>query len=483
MQCQISRALLVVVRRSSSLITYHWTNRRLCRPEHGSTQSRTLLSLFWTDCDSTGVQADGVYCGRIGSPSSNVVQVVQVREHRKSTNSAGMSGHNASNIRPRNAHIMIESPVSVFSGLQGPSSAPTFDTPSASGETTELPFYDASDTTPNHALITHLCEIFFLHLGCNFPFLQRESFMHDLENKDVEAVLVDVLCAMGARFSMHPLLIAAVVHRTSDPDPHRCSYGQPYAQRAMTAVVDSFSYPTLAMVQASLLLAYLEFGSNHDSGLWMYLGISIRMAQDLGMQKLEGLQFEYGRLGPTPKTVKSGHLGRVEEQRREDEFHASKRRIPANEDPAAIKEQRASERERIDSFWCIFFLDRVISSGTGRPVTLRDKDIEVSFPPQEEIDQPKSWPPPFPPLIRIIHLYGRVTDLLNTIKDIHNVTEGTMKKLAAMESDLTAIYQRLSSKLHFNAINFQHYVKAGEGTNFILLHFVSEERRRLLSAY
>ena len=33
------------------------------------------------------------------------------------------------------------------------------------------------------------------------------------------------------------------------------------------------------------------------------------------------------------------------------------------------------------------------------------------------------------------------------------------------------IYQRLSPKLHFNAANFQHYIKAGEGTNFSLLHF------------
>lgn len=34
------------------------------------------------------------------------------------------------------------------------------------------------------------------------------------------------------------------------------------------------------------------------------------------------------------------------------------------------------------------------------------------------------------------------------------------------------IYQRLSPRLHFNAANFQAYVKAKEGTNFILLHFV-----------
>lgn len=33
------------------------------------------------------------------------------------------------------------------------------------------------------------------------------------------------------------------------------------------------------------------------------------------------------------------------------------------------------------------------------------------------------------------------------------------------------MYQCLSPKLHFNTTNFQHYVKAQQGTNFILLHF------------
>ena len=36
---------------------------------------------------------------------------------------------------------------------------------------------------------------------------------------------------------------------------------------------------------------------------------------------------------------------------------------------------------------------------------------------------------------------------------------------------MTGIYQGLSPRLHFNATNFQHYVKAEQGTNFILLHF------------
>jgi hypothetical protein len=82
------------------------------------------------------------------------------------------------------------------------------------------------------------------------------------------------------------------------------------------------------------------------------------------------------------------------------------------------------------------------------------------------------------------------------MQDANHVTTDNLKRLAGMESDLTGmtlydvyslcradsivlhkgIYQRLSPKLHFNAANFQAYVKAKEGTNFILLHFVRHMR-------
>jgi hypothetical protein len=147
------------------------------------------------------------------------------------------------------------------------------------------------------------------------------------------------------------------------------------------------------------------------------------------------LKHKYGRIGLTPKTVNCGQTGKQDEGQHEDVI-ASKELDEEGEDTG---DARAKERERIDTFWTIFFLDRVISSGTGRPVTLRDDDIEVFFPLQSESDLVNCWPAPFPPLIRIIHLYGRITDLLNAIKEIKHVTPETLKRLAGMESDLTGM--------------------------------------------
>ena len=289
-------------------------------------------------------------------------------------------------------------------------------------------------------MIRHLCETFFTRLECNYPFLQRECFLRDLEEKRVDAILVDAACAVVARFSSHPLLALPSGHDLpldSKNEVQRAFRGQPFAQRAMAAVVDTFPCPTIAVAQACLLLAYEEFGTDRDSGLWMYLGTSIPMAQDLGIQKLQGLQLE-GRIGPTPKTAKHGLNGKEEEKRREEHQRRITERMLANKaDAALMEDRRASEQERIDTFYCIFFLDRAVSSGVGRPVTLRDKDIEISFPYKTDEQAIGGWPPPFPPLIRIVHLYGRAADVLNNIKEVSQVTPEVIKRLAGMEKDLT----------------------------------------------
>jgi len=337
----------------------------------------------------------------------------------------------------------------------------------------EVAFYDATNSVPNPLLITHLCETFFAHLGCNYPFLQRERFMKDLEEKRVDAILVDAVCAIAARFSNHPSLSKSSEQSTpidEKGEVRQAFRGHPYAQRAHSMLVETFSCPTIAVAQACLLLAFEEFGTDRDSGLWMFLGTSIRMSQDLGIQKLEGMQLE-GRLGPTPKTVKAPADEAKQEEKQREAQQAKLTESLMHKGDENIDDRRASEQERVDTFWTVFFLDRAVSSGVGRPVTLRDEDIELSFPWRADLTMVEGYPHPFPVMIRIVHLYGRIADVINNIQGSSQVSANALRRLTAMEKDLTGIYQGLSPKLHFNATNFQHYVKAEQGTNFILLHF------------
>jgi len=308
-----------------------------------------------------------------------------------------------------------------------------------------MPIYDQNDRLPVNRLIIHLVETFFAHLGCNYPFLRQKYFIHRVEERLVEAILVDAVCSLAARFSDHPLLTTS--HAPSYP---KSEYGHVFAQRAKAAVIDTFPRPTVAATQACLLLAYEGFGANQDSALWMYLGCAIRMAVDLGLQKLDGVKYQ-GQKDPN--------------------HHRSSNDSDQSQTPVvSVKEMKEIEQERINTLWAVFMLDRVISSGTGRPATLRNEDFELSFPAITATSKSTS-PDPFPALIQIIHLYGRVSDLLNNIRTVHDVTPKRIEGLVAMEKDLTQLYQKLDTRLDFNAANFQQYCKHGAGTNFILVHF------------
>ncbi len=177
----------------------------------------------------------------------------------------------------------------------------------------DMPVYDQSDPGPVNKLIIHLVETFFANLGCNYPFLRSESFVRKVEEKAVEPILVDAICALAARFSDSPLLTAS--HDASYP---KSEYGHVFAERAKAAVVDRFPCPTVAAVQACLLLAYESFGSNQDSALWMFLGCAIRMAIDLGLQKLDGIkhqgQKDPGYRGPSSDLLQSNRRAMISDQ-------------------------------------------------------------------------------------------------------------------------------------------------------------------------
>ena len=317
------------------------------------------------------------------------------------------------------------------------------------------PLYDPNDPSPVHPFILTLCKTFFTHVGCNYPFLNERKFMLHIKEKRVESILVDAVCAIAARFSDAPLLTGG-----GDEKISRNERGQAYAQRAKSSTVDTFPCPSVGAVQALLLMAYEGFGANQDSALWMYLGLAIRMAIDLGLHKPIGIKYQ-GEKDPLYLRHRS-HQGAESESPEDKRYEEG--------DLLTLQEQREVEQERKDTFWAVFYLDRVISSGTGRPVTFRDEEIELQYP-TPHVDPKTGWPAPMPILLEIINLYGKVSDVMNRIKDMNDFTQEKWDKLAKMEHHLTKVYKRWDARLQFNVSNFRAYLNIGQGTTFILLHF------------
>ncbi|TGZ81706.1 hypothetical protein EX30DRAFT_363696 [Ascodesmis nigricans] len=314
----------------------------------------------------------------------------------------------------------------------------------------DFPVYDpTSKESPVHPLIIHLVEAFFTSCGCSFPFLHPEGFIPDVKNKLVEPILVDAVCAIGARFSNDPVF----------QNVARTDAGTVFANRAKALVIDSFSHPSLGATQALLLVAYFEFGQSKDSGLWNFAGTAIRFALDLGINRLEGMRGERRR-------------------RREDA------RLQFGSAPSDSSDQRQVNGEREDdlydkecwdattTFWAIYFLDRAISIGTGRTVTLRHDEIEIPMPPLEVRRNGKDelQPCPFAALIRVMSLYGRAADTINSIQNGESASQITVQQLSDLQLQSVETYRSFPPSLAFNVQNFEHYVQSNQSSVFLMLH-------------
>lgn len=360
--------------------------------------------------------------------------VVEVKEPRSNSSQSNTSGST------------VTSPISPHDSV-----TPTIGSQTA-GLDEGLPLYDPQDAGPVHPLILHLVVTFFTHLGSNFPFIRKEAFMRAVEERQANTLLVDAVCSVSARFSTDPLL------QNLAPS----SRGIHFANRAKANIVDTFACPNLKAVQACLLLAYSEFGSNRDSGLWMFVGCAIRMAQDLGLHKLAGMRGQQrDKIEVSSRRLSPDDLQHDDLNRDEGEY-------------GGLEGREADERERTDTFWALYFLDRVISSGTGRPVTLKDSEIELYMPPMEISGG--QYPLPFPALLRVIRFYGKATDILNKKVNDSKDSRGsayncTLKALARISEELHIFCENLSPKLGFNVPNFNYYVTVQQSSVFLLLHF------------
>lgn len=310
----------------------------------------------------------------------------------------------------------------------------------------DLHVYDLETSSATSPLILHLVDTFFAHLGSSFSFLNKERLTSAINAKEAEPILVDAVCSLAARFSDHPLL-----SKPERDDRLRVECSDVFAQRAKAAIIDTFPCPTMTSTQVCLLLAYQSFGAGQDSALWMYLGCAIRMAIDTGLHKIT--------CAPLQSDSDAGPRDSVFDDTASQTSHSS----PGERSSL----QQDVRKERIDTFWAVFILDRVVSTGVGRPVTLKEKDFELPLPKIVDRESPH-WPAPYLALIQIINLYGHMSDAMNAVRHADSIDNTS---ISTVEQQLTTFYHSLDQRLVFNATNFQHYVKAGEGTSFILLHF------------
>ncbi|KAL1920060.1 uncharacterized protein VTP21DRAFT_1206 [Calcarisporiella thermophila] len=190
-------------------------------------------------------------------------------------------------------------------------------------------------------LLADLVMGFFQHMWTTLPVIHKPTFMKQLQNNQVPPMLLYSVLAVSSRFSKR---------RELQHDPP-CLAGELFTNRALDLISQSWDQPSVATVQAMLILGVHEIGCARGSRAGMLLGMATRMAQELGMHHEipDGLV-----MVPT----ESGFIPR--------------------------KLDWSEQETRRRCFWVCFLIDRLCSAAIGRTQTIHELDCEVFLPTEDE---------------------------------------------------------------------------------------------------
>lgn len=284
-------------------------------------------------------------------------------------------------------------------------------------------FFEPGSDVPRKEILDELLPLFFSRMGSLFPFLS----LSDVQSADDESpgmnarlvckpLLLNTICSLAARFSQSSLIMP------KDPKRSPATYGIPFANQAKQLLIPLLGYPSSRTVASMLLMAYHEFGLNSEGALWMYSGMALRMAVDLGL-----------------------HLNMSE---RGDSFSVQ----------AAIFDKLV--------WWSCFLLDRTLAIGTGRPVTVKDAEILIPLPTEEDLitmstraspsshtleDTANSYAWTY--CIKMFHLYGMIAEIVNVPSAIRTTQSEPISRTDNYTTSMPSRGEASDSAITVSSIN------------------------------
>ncbi|TDL26037.1 hypothetical protein BD410DRAFT_562461 [Rickenella mellea] len=195
-------------------------------------------------------------------------------------------------------------------------------------------------------------------------------------------------------------------------------------------ILNAFNHrSSIVNCQALLILAYQEAGIGMTDQGWLFLGMAIRMAQDLGLNQAADNWKQAGR----------------------DLFTSDEK------------------QERKQLWWACVTADKYMSVFPGRPVAIRESDFDTELPQEQEMDELELWIPHpavqagftsplsahamscFKAAATLSLIQGRIVERLYAVRRLPDAMQGQLAE--ELEKHLDHWYQTLPSHLHYDSLN------------------------------
>ena len=296
--------------------------------------------------------------------------------------------------------------------------------------------------------------VFFENFGGHFPFLNSKILAGHVHSKRASKFLINSIVALTARFCSLDTSTPSSF-RESDTDWHR---GAHFLKKAKEQLMSLLAVPAPDVVAGLVLLAWAEYGDNNEAGLWMFSGMAIRMAQDLGLRRSDATEsdpnvafYDHAPLSPQGVAV-------------------------LTDEHSALHQQKS----RLVMFWSVFNMDVYVSLLMGRTPTIKRAEIKVPLPTPDDMKVVQlDFRGPisirnaiFPEMIQCMLVFAEALDLLNSSESAEDTTGSKRVEdgLRSVEKKLMQRYQPLDSRLQFNAANYSEASHDGHAGIFLMFH-------------
>ncbi|KAK5159624.1 hypothetical protein LTR04_004999 [Oleoguttula sp. CCFEE 6159] len=195
------------------------------------------------------------------------------------------------------------------------------------------------ESLPNQDVINELNQIYFQKVHCSVPMIHQPRYLAAM---NLAPHMRPPICL---RYVMW-CLAAAVTDKYEGLQEHFYQRARKYAQMDELKGHGE-SMITIGHCQAWVLLATYEFKLMYFPRAWMSTGRAVRLAQMMGLHRLDGVGLDVKQCLPPPRDW-------------------------------------TEREERRRTFWMCFCEDRYASIGTGWPMSIEEKDILTDLPSTEE---------------------------------------------------------------------------------------------------
>jgi hypothetical protein len=131
----------------------------------------------------------------------------------------------------------------------------------------------------NKSVIQYLVHVYFECFHHYWMIVDKQTFLAQLKDpaSPPDPLLLVAICAAGAKYSDHEGLCA---------EPGNLStIGEQFLTHARILLQDRFDMPSMSTLQAILILYWCQVQTGRASLRFMYVGMAIRMAQEIGLNR------------------------------------------------------------------------------------------------------------------------------------------------------------------------------------------------------